>query len=35
MDWYVRSAGHADAHYGLLGDDSTATARCGVRFQPQ
>ena len=22
MEWYVRSAGHTDAHYGLLDDDS-------------
>jgi hypothetical protein len=35
MEWYVRSAGRAEAHYGLLDDDGTATARCGVQFQPQ
>jgi hypothetical protein len=35
MEWYVRSAGRADAHYGLLDDDDTATGRCGVKLQPQ
>lgn len=35
MEWYVRSAGHTDAHYGLLEDDCMTTARCGVRFRPQ
>jgi hypothetical protein len=35
VEWFVRSAGHTDAHYGALEADGTVDARCGVRFRPQ
>ncbi|PZS31475.1 MAG: hypothetical protein DLM61_08500 [Pseudonocardiales bacterium] len=35
MEWYLRSAGHADAHYGRMTGDGTVSARCGVSFRPE
>ncbi|MBV8995198.1 MAG: hypothetical protein JO287_16210 [Pseudonocardiales bacterium] len=35
MRWYVRSAGHTDAHYGALAMDGTVLAVCGLSFRPQ
>lgn len=35
VQWYVRSAGHADAHYGRLTGEGTVSARCGLTLRPQ
>lgn len=35
MQWYVRSAGHTDAHYGALVMDGMVLAVCGLSFWPQ
>jgi hypothetical protein len=35
MRWYVRSAGHRDAHHGALAMNGTVLARCGLTFTPQ
>ncbi|MGH3783365.1 MAG: hypothetical protein ACRDR6_17150 [Pseudonocardiaceae bacterium] len=35
VEWYLRSAGHADAHYGRMTGDGTVSARCGVSFRPE
>jgi hypothetical protein len=35
MRWYVRSAGHRDAHCGALAMDGRVVALCGVSFPPQ
>lgn len=35
MQWYVRSAGRTDAHYGALAMDDTVLAKCGLMFRPQ
>jgi hypothetical protein len=35
VEWYLRSAGHADAHYGRMNGDGTVSARCGVSFRPE
>lgn len=34
MQWYVRSTGHADAHYGQMNGEGTVSARCGLSFRP-
>lgn len=35
MDWYLRSLGDLDTHYGTLRGDGTVLPLCGIVFIPR